>query len=531
MTEDLGRVLAGRYRLSGLLGRGGMGTVWRAHDVQLDREVAVKELRLPEDLDGDARDSWIARLDREARAAARLKHHGVITVHDRITSDDGRPWIVMELVHGPSLGDLIAARGPLQPDQVAHVGLQVLAAVRAAHRVGITHRDIKPSNVLLEGERVVLTDFGIAVVEGDATLTRSGALMGTPAFMAPEQVRGLPATAESDLWSLGATLFNAVEGSPPFPGSTAGAVLVAVATEEPAPAVHAGPLAPLLAGLLHKDPARRLSAEAAHGLLAGLARDAQPLTPLSAPPPGPPVPPTERLTDGAGHDDPAYGEPAREPWAGGRRPDAHAPDARQPDRRRTYRLGALTSLVTAAVIAVPAWILWPDSSGGTGSGATGTDARGKGASAPASPTPSTGPSSPAPVRTPETPASSPPPPTRTPSRPAPSLRTPMDRAAIDRVFEVYMNGLQDQNMTELRRGTCPRLRSTLLGFVLNDHFVDRWTLLPYEIPPFVDQLSVEAKVTRRDLETGQPAGDVLYQWIIERDAEQNYWVCGWLNGR
>uniref|UniRef100_UPI0021CC9DE3 serine/threonine-protein kinase n=1 Tax=Streptomyces sp. WAC05950 TaxID=2487419 RepID=UPI0021CC9DE3 len=169
----------------------------------------------------------------------------------------------MELVHGRSLEDLIKDTGPLPPARVAGIGLQVLDALRAVHATGVTHRDIKPANVLLEGDRVVLTDFGIAAVEGEPGLTRSGALMGTPVYMAPEQVRGLPATAESDLWSLGATLFTAVEGHPPFGGSGSWAVFVAVATEEPAPAVRAGELGPVLTGLLRQDPARGAAGRAA----------------------------------------------------------------------------------------------------------------------------------------------------------------------------------------------------------------------------------------------------------------------------
>lgn len=506
-------MLAGRYRLSGLLGQGGMGTVWRAHDEHLDREVAVKELILPEDLDTARRETWIARLDREARAAARLKHPGVITVHDRIASDDGRPWIVMELVHGRSLDDLIKTDGPLPPEQVAHIGLQALAAIRAVHGMGITHRDIKPSNVLLEGERVVLTDFGIAAVEGDVTLTRSGAIMGTPAFMAPEQVRGLPATAESDLWSLGATLFTAVEGHPPFAGTSAWAVFVAVATEEPTPAVHAGPLTPVLTGLLRKDPAERLTAEAAHELLAGLTRDAEPLRPDSAEPSVRGVPPTRRFTAGG------FGAGRAE------QQQASAPAGNPPAQGRAYLLGGLTAIAVAALVAILAGLLWPDSPKGTG-----TDARGVRSSAPTSPSFSPSPS----PSFSSSPSPSPSSPTNTPTPPAPAYsanpaHTPLDRAAIDRVFEVYMNGLANHDMTSLRRGTCPRLRSTLLGFALNGYYVARWQLLPYEIPTAMDQLSVEAKVTQQDPDTGKLAGDIHYQWIIERDADQNYWVCGWLN--
>ncbi|WP_198318742.1 serine/threonine-protein kinase [Pseudofrankia inefficax] len=296
MTHDLGRMLAGRYRLTGMLGQGGMGAVWRAHDEQLGRDVAVKELRLPEQLTAAERTNWIARLDREARAAARLKHPGIVTIHDRVTGEDGRPWIVMELVHGGSLGDLLKSTGPLPPEQVAGIGLQVLAALSAAHQAGITHRDIKPANILLEDDRVVLTDFGIAALDGDATLTASGMLLGTPAFMAPEQVNGLPATAESDLWSLGATLYTAVEGRPPFSGTNPGAVLVSVATQDPAPALRAGPLGAALSGLLRKEPARRPTADQLREILLPLAggrRGAatQPAPPrvTGEPPVGPPT--------------------------------------------------------------------------------------------------------------------------------------------------------------------------------------------------------------------------------------------------
>ncbi|MEU2655916.1 serine/threonine-protein kinase [Streptomyces sp. NPDC007325] len=281
MDDDYGQLLAGRYQLTHLLGQGGMGAVWRAHDTQLARDVAVKELRLPGHLGDAERANWIARIDREARAAARLKHPGIVTVHDRIAGTDGRPWIVMELVTGGSLADLIEARGPLPPHEVANIGLQVAAALSAAHRMGITHRDIKPANILLEEGRAVLTDFGIAALEGDATLTATGMIMGTPAFMAPEQIRGLPATAESDLWSLGATLYASVEGRAPFAATTPSAVLVAVATEDPAPAVQAGSLAPVLEGLLRKNPAERLTMDQLQ------ARLAQPVT-VWAPAPGTP---------------------------------------------------------------------------------------------------------------------------------------------------------------------------------------------------------------------------------------------------
>ncbi|MEV7617680.1 protein kinase [Streptomyces sp. NPDC089799] len=511
MTHDRGRLLAGRYRLAELLGQGGMGTVWRAHDERLDREVALKELRLPDDLDASRREAWIGRLDREARAAARLKHPGVITVHDRIAGDDGRPWIVMELVRGRSLDDLIKEEGPLPPARVARIGRQVLDALSAVHATGVTHRDVKPANVLLEGDRVVLTDFGIAAVQGEPGLTRSGALMGTPVYMSPEQVRGLPATAESDLWSLGATLFTAVEGRPPFDSSGSWAVFVAIATEEPAAAVRAGELAPVLMGLLRKDPAQRLTAEEAYDLLAGPAATAEPFSPD----PAPASASTLRLGVAKG----------RGPGAGRLIP---LPTGfARPARRRGYLLGGLAAVVVASLVAMPGWL--PEA------GSRDDDAgrsRATGSTAPThhSPSPSPPPSSVAPTATtPSVPGPTRTTPTAAPSSTRGATHTPLDRQAVERIFALYMNGLADHDMTSLRRGTCPRLRSGLLGFALNGYFVDRWELQPYEIPPGRDELSVEAKITRRHPETGEPAGDVLNQWIIERNADQQYFVCGWLN--
>ncbi|MEU8887001.1 serine/threonine-protein kinase [Streptomyces sp. NPDC048442] len=361
--QGLGQLLAGRYRLTGLLGQGGMGAVWRAHDEQLGREVAVKELRLPAHLGSAERANWIARLDREARAAARLKHPGIVTVHDRIAGADGLPWIVMEWVTGGSLDDLLQNQGPLSPQHVADIGQQVAAALSAAHRMGITHRDIKPANILLEDGRAVLTDFGIAALEGDATLTATGMIMGTPAFMAPEQVRGLPATAESDLWSLGATLYTAVEGHPPFAGSAPSAVLVAVATEAPAPVVRAGPLAPALEGLLRKDPAARSTMEELRAQL-GQLTDQRPAPPISPAPPMPPAPtaspaspagpaysPTARVQPPT---QPSAPTPAPPPSGSAQWPTAPAGTPAVPRRRisrRAARIGA-TMLLVAVVSTV-----------------------------------------------------------------------------------------------------------------------------------------------------------------------------------
>ncbi|WP_440104512.1 WD40 repeat domain-containing serine/threonine protein kinase [Streptosporangium sp. H16] len=284
MANDAGRLVAGRYRLINVLGRGGMGTVWRARDESLHRQVAVKELILPDHLDVSARETLYKRMQREARAAAQLKHSAIITVHDHVVEADGRPWIVTEIVDGPSLDEVLRTRGRLPPQRVAAIGRQILAALTVAHAAGITHRDIKPANVLLEGERVVLTDFGIAAVEGDVTLTGAGVTLGTPAFISPEQINGHPATAASDLWSLGATLYAAVEGRRPFSGTTHGSIYVSIATRPPAPPVHAGPLAPVLEGLLRKDPALRLTGSQAAAALAGIAAAPPPTSPAATEP-------------------------------------------------------------------------------------------------------------------------------------------------------------------------------------------------------------------------------------------------------
>ncbi|MET9070449.1 protein kinase domain-containing protein, partial [Streptosporangium sandarakinum] len=265
MTEAGGRVIGGRYRLAEVVGAGGMGRVWRGRDELLDREVAVKELILPPHEDPARR-----RALREARAAARLSHPGIVTVHDVITHD-GVPVIVMEFLDGLSLSAEIRRLGRLDPVRVARIGLMMAEALAEAHAARIVHRDLKPANVLLSGDRVVITDFGIAHLAGETVLTTSGALLGTPAFMAPEQAGDRPVTAAADLWSLGATLYAAAEGRPPYTGATVLAVLAALITAEPAPPEHAGPLlAPVLTSLLRKDPARRPDArQAARSLAAG----------------------------------------------------------------------------------------------------------------------------------------------------------------------------------------------------------------------------------------------------------------------
>ncbi|MGA4540386.1 serine/threonine-protein kinase [Uniformispora flossi] len=269
MTEGSGesRLVSGRYRLGEALGRGGMGTVWRAVDELLRREVAVKEVRIPDDLDASEQEVRRERAMREARAAARVTHPNVVTIYD-VVEDDGRPWIVMELVRARSLDEVIEHEGRLGPSEAAEVGLKVLAALRAARAADVLHRDVKPSNILLGADgRVILTDFGIATVLGSATLTATGMLIGSPEYLAPERVLGRRPGPASDLWSLGVTLYQAMEGRSPFQRTSAIETLTAVLQDEAAAPRYAGALGPALDALLRKDPDERPDEDAVEGLL------------------------------------------------------------------------------------------------------------------------------------------------------------------------------------------------------------------------------------------------------------------------
>ncbi|WP_192809327.1 serine/threonine-protein kinase [Actinomadura montaniterrae] len=382
MVED--RLLAGRYRLLSVVGRGGMGTVWRALDETLDREVAVKEVLLPSGLSDEERHNRHQRTLREARASARLNHPGVVTVHDVVDEDD-RPWIVMELVRARSLQDVLDEDGPLPPGRVAAVGRQIVGALRAAHAIGILHRDVKPANVLVTADdRAVLTDFGIAQMAGDATLTGTGLIMGSPAYMSPERVNGDRAIPASDLWALGATLYAACEGKAPHHRSDAMAVLAAVMTQEVPPPKNAGPLEPVLLGLLERDPVRRMSAEAAEEALTAVASGhaldqaaaqlawshatvadgagsyAGPSTGPTQSAPPPPVP------DMTAHYPP--GTNGQQQWA----PMPGGPGTMGvPPKRRSPVLPILAgSVVLAAAVAAAVLIFWPHDGSGPKADAT-----------------------------------------------------------------------------------------------------------------------------------------------------------------
>ena len=247
-----------------------MGQVWRGYDEILARWVAVKEILLPDGLEGAERDHLIARMLREARAAARLHHPGVVTVYDAVQFDDV-PWTVMEFISGPSLAEVIARDRRLSWEQVAALGVDLADALAHAHAAGVVHRDLKPGNVLLAGHRSVLTDFGIArILDATTELTAEGTLIGTPQYMAPEQIEGQSIHAPVDLWALGATLYTAAEGRPPFDGPTLTTVLAAILTRPPPTPHHAGPIAPMISALLSKAPSQRPDAATLTRQLAAL---------------------------------------------------------------------------------------------------------------------------------------------------------------------------------------------------------------------------------------------------------------------
>ena len=355
------RLAGGRYRLLGELGRGGMGVVWRAYDEALGREVAIKEVRAPAGLGDRAVDRLYARLEREGRAAARVSHRNVVTVYD-VAVEGGRPWIVMELVRGLSFADVLEAQGSVPPARAAFLGAEVLAALRAAHAVGVLHRDVKPGNVLIANDgRVVLSDFGIAMVEGDAALTLTRELVGSPEFLAPERALGRSPGPEADLWSLGVMLYAAVEGFSPFRQDTPLSTLRAVVDAALPPPRWAGPLRSVLEGLLHKNPRQRTTAAQAERLLRLVAAGG---TPADVPPRpnATPTPPTRPLAAA-----PPGGHPATLSPAAGPADDQPPPE---------YPRRAVAAVVAGTLLGVLAltgltWALLNESDQGDTSGGSG----------------------------------------------------------------------------------------------------------------------------------------------------------------
>ncbi|MFD7615059.1 protein kinase [Streptomyces sp. NPDC059828] len=377
--ELTGKVLGGRYRVTSIIGRGGMGLVARAEDELLNREVAVKVLRAFTDTSAAELADVRTRMQREAQAAARIRHSGVVTVHD-VTQEQGLPVIVMELVDGPSLDDVLTERGTLEPREAAAIGAKLMDALDAAHRAGVLHRDVKPGNVLIEhGGRVVLTDFGIASMEasGDdamAKLTQSGQLVGSLDYLPPERAQGREPGPASDIWSLGMTLYSAVEGTSPFRRTSAWSTLSAIVTEPLPEPRRAGPLTPVLQALMAKEPENRPTAEQARGMLERVASggtvhlaSAAP-TPAPAPAPAPTVGPGAAPAPAPGFGPPLFPQPAPQsepPHAGYAQPGlaqhgapvaghagVPAPETSRTADRRARRRSNRTVVVAAAAAVV-----------------------------------------------------------------------------------------------------------------------------------------------------------------------------------
>ncbi|MFE4693630.1 serine/threonine-protein kinase [Streptomyces sp. NPDC056749] len=347
-VPDTGRVIADRYRLLDPLGEGGAGTVWRARDEVLGREVAVKEVRIPAALPAAEAELLHSRLEGEVRTAARVTHRNVVTVHDVVTQGS-RPWIVMELVRGLTLSDVLAADGPLSPRRAARIGAEVLAALRGGHEAGVLHRDVKPGNVLLANDgRVMLKDFGITADRGTPELTLAGEPVSSPDHVAPERALGRAPGPESDLWSLGVLLYVAAEGRSPFGRNTPAGTLRAVGEEEPPPLEQAGALGPVIEGLLRKDPAERLTAGEAERRLRILAAGG------TGSPAAPPSPLPADGTDATG-------------GGGGAAADLPEPTG---TTRRTGVLVAVAAVVTLLVAGGLVWALAGDDDPDDRSGGT-----------------------------------------------------------------------------------------------------------------------------------------------------------------
>ena len=272
-AEPAGLLVAGRYRLWSVLGRGGMGQVWLAQDELLERPVALKQVILSDPVSEESAEAARSRMFGEARAAARVHHDGAVSIHD-IVEEGGRPWIVMEVLSGRTLAETVDANGPLPVDQVTRVGLCLLDVLQATHQAGLVHRDSKPANVhLCDGGRVVLTDFGIACTTEDDSGSPTGSFAASPAYASPEQLHGAKPEPAGDLFSLGATLFTAVEGGPAFDKGDLFATLTAVAVDAPGPFLRAGPLRPVSEGLLAKAPDRRWGIDQARAALQAIQRE------------------------------------------------------------------------------------------------------------------------------------------------------------------------------------------------------------------------------------------------------------------
>ncbi|MFI9721445.1 protein kinase [Streptomyces sp. NPDC052396] len=363
MTESVsGPLLAGRYRILDRIGRGGMGTVWRAEDTLLARQVAVKRLHVPPGLSDEDLATLYERTRREASSAARISHPNVVVVHD-VVEDEGLPCIVMEYVPSRTLSDLLKSR-TLTPEETARIGRGMIAALRAAHAAGVLHRDVKPGNVLLGADgRVVLTDFGIAYSAGNSTLTKTGEMVGSIDYIAPERVKGAKPSPAADLWALGATLYQALEGRTPFQRDTPVETAYAIAVDPLQPPVNAGPLTRLVETLLAKEPELRPPAELVEQILREPAAESATVR----------MQQMSRMNPPAAQEPPAVQEPpaapAVRPPAGPAGPEAVAataalsapepdPAKPRPGRGRTA-LWASSAVAGVVALAAAAYVLTP----------------------------------------------------------------------------------------------------------------------------------------------------------------------------
>jgi len=438
-----GRLVVGRYRLIQPLGRGGMGAVWLGEDQLAGRQVAVKELRPPAGVSEAEQDVFRRRALAEARSAARLTHPNAVTLYDVIPASpaDDAVYLIMEYVDGDTLGQVIEREGPLSEPRAAGIALQMLSILDAAHALGIVHRDIKPANIMITAAgQVKLADFGIAHMVGGTRLTGSG-VIGTPAYMAPEQLQGLDITPAVDLWALGATLYDAVAGRNPFDRQTTAATFHAILMADLPSAPCGPPLAPVITGLLVRDPAQRMSAQQARALLTGPA----------VPPPGPAGPPTspgQAWAPGPGRTAVATSPgntwalgPEGAPVATGLPPGP--PAGRPPGRRRAVLAGAGAVVVVAAAAVTAVTVLHGSGGNGPAAGGSPAGASTRTGDAPASSAPaSSAPASPA------------------PASPAPASSAPARGSALSAVSPAYLghwrgtlienNGLQGPQTADLK---------------------------------------------------------------------------------
>jgi len=499
--DGAGRVVDGRFELLERLGSGGMGTVWRARDTVLDREVALKEVRPPHPVSPDPADEDTAsrrlreRVLREARALARLNHPHVVTVHHVVDSRP-HPWIVMELLPGRSLQDRLAD-GPLEPGEAARIGREILAALRAAHAAGIHHRDVKPANVLLrENGSAVLTDFGIAAVQGSTSLTATGELVGSPEYIAPERIRGTGDDPASDLWSLAMTLYVCTEGASPLRRPTALATLAAVLDEPIPPPVRSGALAPALTAMLVRDPAARPDAERFDALLADAEAGrggapfpaARPTTPLPAPPYASSYAPTL----------PAGPRPVPAPGDGSGSGTVPAAPER-PARRRGRAALVAGAAVAAVLVAASAYALTAFSGGGDGGGenrggkrsstpaASPTSARSSSARSPSPSPSSSSPASPGPSVSPTPTASAPSGPSASPA-PSATAAVPGEESVGTWIAQIFSEPVSSGTAARDKRLAAVRAEVPEARMLRSDDFASLrpgyWVI--YAPGPFAD---------------------------------------------